>query len=68
METTREARERELWKLAQTPAGMLELERLYDDLTGSENPVREKNATQDVGPMIARILESEFVDAARPSR
>lgn len=60
MAVTREERERELWRLAQSPAGMLELIRIHDNETGRPAKIETENVTADVGPMIARILEREF--------
>ncbi len=53
-------RERELWAMAQSPAGMLELIRLHDAVTGEPSRIQTEKVTRDVGPMVARILEREF--------
>lgn len=57
---TRSERERELWELSRSPGGMLELNRLHQQALGQPSGMQTENTTQDVGPMIARILEREF--------
>ena len=60
MSATRDDRERELWELAESPAGMLELCRLHDQATGRPSGIQTEHTTADVGPMILRILDHEF--------
>ena len=60
MSATRADRERELWELAQSPAGMLDLCRLHEEATGRASGIQAQHTTADVGPMIVRILDREF--------
>ena len=67
MSATRDDRERELWELAESPAGMLDLCRQHDQLTGRPSGIETQHTTADVGPMIMRILDREFpLDPQRP--
>lgn len=67
MSATRDDRERELWHLAESPGGMLDLCRLHDQATGRPSGIETEHTTADVGPMIVRILEHEFPpDPQRP--
>lgn len=66
MSATRNERERELWELSRSPGGMLELSRLHQQALGQPSGVQTENTTQDVGPMIVRILEREFSNDGQP--
>ena len=60
MSATRDDRERELWDLAESPAGMRVLCRQHNQVTGRPSGIQTQHTTADVGPMIVRILDREF--------
>ena len=67
MTVTREERERELWEMARSPEGMLELERLHCDRTGEASGIERNHETADVGPMIVRVLDDEYFNGQQPA-